>query len=206
MMGIFDRLKGTLGRGGSDAYIGDLAADDAWTFVPEAPAASFFAPEERRVEREELEDWEAIIRAAKDRDESVISVPGFSMSLSDFVPRDEVEEEEEEADWEAVIAQAKAKAPAPRPTPTTAKPAARALPPAPPPAPLPPLPRHGSVPPEPKRAASSSAFLPAPRPQKKGEEDWEALIAKAKARTSYVPPKPVDEWAEVIKKAKTRAA
>ena len=110
---------------------------------------------------------EAIIRAAKDRDENVIEVPRF-------------EEPEEEADWEAMIEKAKAQPAAPRVA-------------------------TASRPPEPPAAP---AYVPVPRPppRRHAEEDWEAVIASAKARTAAVRPPAVDEWAEAIKRAKTRAA
>jgi hypothetical protein len=165
-MGIFDRMKGAFGRRTNDALVGDLAVDDGWGLVPEASPASLLASSpvrrapEPSFQLDDVEDWDGILAAAKNRDE---------------------EDVEEEADWEAVIAKAKGSRP-----------------------PLPP-PRRGSVPPEVPRAPS--AYLPVPRPQKKAvEEDWEALIANAKAKASSSRPSPEDEWTAAILRAKTRAA
>ena len=176
-MGLFDRFKGRK----NDSLVGDLAVDDGWGLVPEASVASFVAEADRKIKQQDVEDWEAIIRAAKDRDENVIEVPRF-------------EEPEEEADWEAMIAKAKAQ-------PAVASPAR-------PPAPRPPAPPRatGSRPPE---LAPAASHVPVPRPPSRSkavEEDWDAVIANAKARTSAVRPPAVDEWAEAIKRAKTRAA
>jgi hypothetical protein len=209
-MGIFGRLRGALGLH-DDSYYGDLAVDDGWGLVPEVSPASLVEMESQRAAVEEQEDWEAIIRAAKEREVDE-EEPPFQ------------EEEPEESDWDALIAQAKSRSVTPPPVlarpsrpmaavrPPTAPPRRRPAPP-PPPQPAarqPAFARSGSIPPERPRVTRPEGFVPVPRPpsrRKHGEEDWEAVIARAKAQANTPPPDPGEEdWEAVIARAKTRAA
>ena len=199
-MGIFDRVKGALGHGGSADYIGDLA-DDSWGEVPMASPTAFLSSEPRRTVEEPLprfeDDWGAMLRQAhvrEEREEYLIRVPALE-------PPTPMPESTPDTDWDALLAQAKARA-------ETRKPDL----PAPVPAPLArPQPNFamGTVPPPPSSrvtAKPSTAFLPAPRAPRHDDE-WETVIARAKSQAATVAPAaPVDPWEDAIRRAKTKGA
>jgi hypothetical protein len=167
--------------------------------VPAAAGSTYLTvePVNRVIEAHlsEYEDeWASMMREARvreRREEDLIRVPGA---------------EPPDTDWEQLLVQAKARSETPRPTPA---PLASS-----PPAPAPLASSNkfavGTVPPASMAAPKptpSTAFLPAPRPASKRDDEWETVIARAKARasTSMSTPAP-DPWDDVIKQAKGRGA
>ena len=91
----------------------------------------------------------------------------------------------DDEEWDSLLAAARIHVPAP------------ALAPAPARTPIPgPAPRIG-------RAAARPA--PASRAAPAEDDEWEAAIRRARGRTAAVRPQPVDDWADVIRLAKSRA-